>query len=144
MNQDFVDLLQSFVAHDVRFMVVGAYALALHGRPRATGDIDVWVDATAENAARIMSALAEFGAPLSEISQADFAVPGVVYQMGVPPGRIDVLTSLTGITFAEAWPDRVHQTLGDFSVPVIGRESFIRNKRATGRPKDLGDIEDME
>jgi hypothetical protein len=144
MNQDFVDLLQSFIVHEVRFMVVGAYALAVHGRPRATGDIDVWVDATPQNAARVMSALAEFGAPVREISEADFAVPGVVYQMGVPPGRIDVLTGLTGITFAEAWPERVHQVLGDMRVPVLGRAAFIRNKRATGRARDLGDIEDLE
>jgi hypothetical protein len=79
MNQDFVDLLRAFIAADVRFLIVGAYALALHGRPRATGDLDVWVDATPENAARVMRALAEFGAPLAQIVEADFARPGVTY-----------------------------------------------------------------
>jgi hypothetical protein len=144
MNQDFTDLLRAFIAADVRFLIVGAYALAVHGRPRATGDLDVWVDATPDNAHRVMRALAEFGAPLSDISAADFAVPGVTYQIGVPPGRIDILTELTGITFSEAWPDRLRRAFGDVDVDFIGRASFIRNKRATGRAKDLGDIEGLE
>jgi hypothetical protein len=144
MNQDFVDLLRAFVAADVRFLIVGAYALALHGRPRATGDLDVWIEATPDNARRVWSALGEFGAPLAEISEGDFAGFGVVYQIGVPPGRIDILTELTGITFAEAWPGRVRRSFGDIEVDFIGRASFLRNKRATGRAKDLGDIEGME
>ena len=144
MNQDFVDLLRAFVAHDVRFLVVGAYALALHGRPRATGDLDIWVEATPDNAARVMAALAAFGAPMSDIAETDFATPGVVYQIGVPPGRIDILTDLTGITFAEAWPGRLHRPFGDVAVDFIGRDAFIRNKRATGRAKDLVDIDGME
>ncbi len=144
MNQDFVDLLRAFVDADVRFLVVGAYALALHGRPRGTGDLDVWVHATPENAARVMGALAAFGAPLDGVSEQDFFEPGVTYQMGVDPCRIDVLTDLTGLTFAEAWPDRVHHQFGDVDVDYIGRESFIRNKRATGRPKDLVDVAGLE
>jgi hypothetical protein len=144
MNPDFVDLLRAFLAADVRFLVVGAYALALHGRPRATGDLDLWIEPAPENAARVMRALAAFGAPLERISQADLASPGVTYQIGVPPGRIDILTELTGITFDEAWPGRLRRPFGDVEVDFIGRASFIRNKRATGRPKDLGDIEGME
>ena len=144
MNQDFIDLLRVFVAAEVRFLIVGAYALALHGRPRATGDLDVWVEATPENAGRVMRALADFGAPLSEISEADFDRPGVTYKIGVPRGRIDILTELTGLTFSDAWPDRLRRAFGDVEVDFIGRASFIRNKRATGRPKDLGDIEGME
>jgi hypothetical protein len=144
MNQDFVDLLQAFVAHDVRFLIVGAYALALHGRPRATGDLDVWVDPTTDNAPRVMRALAAFGAPLGDISETDFSRPGVVVQLGVPPGRVDILTDLTGLTFEEAWPGRLRHAFGDVPVNFIGRNSFIRNKRATGRAKDLGDIEGME
>jgi hypothetical protein len=143
MNPDFVDLLRAFVAADVHFLIVGAYALALHGRPRATGDLDVWVDATPENAARVMRALADFGAPLRDISEDDFSREGVTYQMGVPPARIDLLTELTGLTFAEAWPERMRRFFGDLEVDFIGRAAFIRNKRATGRPKDLGDIEGM-
>jgi hypothetical protein len=144
MNQDFVDLLRAFVAHDVRFLIVGAYALAVHGRPRATGDLDVWVDATPSNAPNIMRALAAFGAPMAQISEADFSEPGVVYQIGVPPGRIDILTTLTGLTFEEAWQGRVRHDVGGVQTDFIGRAAFIKNKRATGRPKDLGDIEGME
>ena len=143
MNQDFVDLLRAFVDHDVRFLVVGAYALGVHGRPRATGDLDVWIDATPPNAARVMVALAEFGAPLADITAADFARPGIVFQMGLPPGRIDVLTELTGVAFADAWPGRVRAPFGPVEVDVIGREAFISNKRATGRAKDLGDVESL-
>jgi hypothetical protein len=143
MNQDFVDLLRAFVAHDVRFLIVGAYALALHGRPRATGDLDVWIDPTPENAPRILRALASFGAPLDQVSEADFTTPGVVFQIGVPPVRIDILTALTGLTFDEAWPGRVREAIGDVAVDFIGVEAFVKNKRATGRAKDLGDIEGM-
>jgi hypothetical protein len=143
MNPDFVDLLRTFIAADVRFLVVGAYALAHHGRPRATGDLDVWVDPTPVNAPRVVRALAGFGAPMADIAESDFARPGVVFQMGVPPGRIDILTELTGLAFDEAWPGREAGTFGDVTVDFIGREAFIRNKRATGRAKDLGDIEGL-
>ena len=143
MNPDFVDLLRAFVAADVRFLIVGAYALALHGRPRATGDLDVWVEATPANAVKVMQALASFGAPLADVSTDDFSRPGVTYQIGVAPGRIDILTELTGLSFAEAWPDRMRRPFGEIDVDFIGRAAFIHNKRATGRPKDLGDIEGM-
>ncbi|HEY6358324.1 MAG TPA: hypothetical protein VIX35_08760 [Vicinamibacterales bacterium] len=144
MNPDFVDLLRAFVAADVRFLVVGAYALAVHGRPRATGDLDVWVDPTPDNASRVMQALRAFGAPVAEITEADFSHAGVTYQIGVAPGRIDLLTDLTGLTFEEAWPGRVRGSFADGDVDVIGRQAFVRNKRATGRAKDLGDIEGLE
>ena len=144
MNEDFVDLLRAFVDHDVRFMVVGAYALAIHGRPRATGDLDIWIQPSTDNAARVMRALAAFGAPLDQITESDFASPGVTYQLGVAPGRIDILTDLTGLTFDEAWPGRITRPFGEVPVAVIGLAEFIRNKRATGRAKDLGDIEGLE
>jgi len=143
MNQDFVDLLRAFNVHDVRYLIVGAYALGVHGRPRATGDLDVWIDATPENAPRVMRALAEFGAPLTDVRETDFATPAIVFQMGLPPDRIDILTQLTGLTFAEAWPDRVESAFGPVPALFIGREAFIRNKRATGRSKDLGDVESL-
>jgi hypothetical protein len=141
MHPDFVDLLRAFVDHDVRFMVVGAYALGVHGRPRATGDLDVWVDATAENATRVMEALRQSGAPTDQLTTADLSRPGIVFQMGLPPVRIDVLTELSGVTFAEAWPGRALARFGDIEVDVIGREAFVKNKRATGRARDLGDVE---
>lgn len=143
MNEDFVELLRAFAAADVRFLIVGAYALALHGRPRATGDLDIWVEPSAENAARVMRALAAFGVPLTEITEADFARPGVVYQIGVPPGRVDILTELTGVSFADAWPDRLRRPFGNIDADFIGRDAFLRNKRALGRPKDLGDIDGL-
>jgi hypothetical protein len=144
VNPDFVDLLRAFVAADVRFLIVGAYALALHGRPRATGDLDIWVDPTPANASKIMQALVAFGAPVSEISAADFSAPGIVYQIGISPGRIDILTELTGLAFDAAWADRLHRPFGEIDVDFIGRDAFLRNKRATGRPKDLGDIDGLE
>jgi hypothetical protein len=143
MNPDFVDLLQAFAAADVRCLIVGAYALAHHGRPRATGDLDIWIDATPLNAPRVMRGLAAFGAPTEDITALDFARPGIVFQIGVPPGRIDILTTLTGLTFDEAWATRDRGQFGDLTVDFIGREAFIRNKRATGRPKDLGDLEGL-
>jgi hypothetical protein len=144
MNPDFLDLLRAFSAADVRFLIVGAYALAVHGRPRATGDLDVWVDATPQNAERVIHALAAFGAPLNDLSAADFAQPGAVFQIGVPPGRVDILTELTGLTFADAWPRRLRRPFGEVEVDFIDRASFLLNKRATGRLKDLADIEGME
>jgi hypothetical protein len=143
MNQDFVDLLRSFAAADVHFLIVGAYALAHHGRPRATGDLDVWVEAIPDNASRVIEALRSFGAPLSGVTASDFSRPGIVFQIGVPPGRIDILTELTGLTFAEAWPDRASGRFGDLTVDFLGRDGFIRNKRATGRTRDLADIEGL-
>jgi hypothetical protein len=144
MNPDFVDLLRAFNDAEVRFMIVGAYALAVHGRPRATADLDIWIDATPDNASRVMQGLAAFGAPLGEIAESDFAQPGVVYQMGVPPGRIDILTELTGLTFEQAWPARIRRPFGELEIDFIDRASFLRNKRATGRLRDLSDIEGME
>jgi len=143
MNQDFLDLLRALSAHEVRFLIVGAYALAVHGRPRATGDLDIWVDPTPDNARRVVAALAEFGAPLAEVTEGDFSRPGIVYQMRLPPYRIDMLTELTGLTFVEAWPDRVRAPFAEIEADYIGRDAFIRNKRATGRAKDLGDIEGL-
>ena len=144
MNPDFVDLLRTFVDHEVRFLVVGAYALGVHGRPRATGDLDIWVEASPQNAPRVMGALAEFGAPLDAVSEDDFAREGIVFQMGLPPVRIDVLTTLSGLAFVDAWPTRIQAPFGPVDVDVIGREAFILNKRATGRLKDLADIESLE
>lgn len=141
MNQDFLDLLRAFIDRDVRFLIVGAYALAVHGRPRATGHLDVWVDATPENAVKVMSALEQFGAPTGQVRTEDFSRPGIVFQMGLPPVRIDVLTELSGLTFHEAWSSRTRAAFGPITADVIGRDAFIKNKRATGRARDLGDVE---
>ena len=143
MNRDFVDLLRAFKDADVRFLVVGAYALAHHGRPRATGDLDVWIEATPVNATRVMRALAAFGAPMQEVDERDFTQPGAVFQMGVVPVRIDILTELTGLQFAETWETRVSGAFGDLTVDFIGRDAFIANKRAVGRTRDISDIEGL-
>lgn len=146
MIADFRDLLSSFVEGGVRFMVVGAHALAAHGVPRVTGDLDVWVEPTPANAARVWSSLVEFGAPLDalDLSESDFATPDKVVQLGLPPYRIDILTSLSGVEFAAVWDGRVEGELFEVPVAFLGREAFIRNKRASGRPKDLADIRALE
>lgn len=141
---DFRDLLRAFVDHDVRFLVVGAYALAVHGRPRGTGDLDVWIDATPSNGERAHAALRAFGAPLRELTVADLSVPGIIFQIGLPPVRIDILTTITGVRFADAWKRRVRVTFEDMPVAVIGAKDFVINKRAVGRPKDLADVAAIE
>ena len=137
---DALDLLRAFAAREVRYLLVGAHAHAFYGPPRATADLDLFVDPTPENAARIWAALADFGVPLDGIAPEDLAAPGALLQMGEPPWRIDLNTALTGITFAEAWADHPVVRLAGIEVPVIAREALVRNKRATGRPKDLLDL----
>ncbi len=143
MNEDFLDLLRALSAANARFLIVGAYAVSVHAEPRSTGDIDVWVEATPSNASRVYSALTSFGAPLTELTREDLATPGIVFQIGVVPRRIDILTSISGVSFAAAWETRVVTTYGDVPVPVINRDELIRNKIAVGRPKDLLDVETL-
>jgi hypothetical protein len=143
LAQDFADLLRAFIAHDVRFLLIGAYALAVHGRPRATGDLDLWVESTPANARRTLSALRAFGAPLADLREQDLCSPGVVFQIGIAPIRIDILTSATGVDFAGAWERRVEAAFQDVRVPVISKADLIANKRATGRTRDLADLEDL-
>jgi hypothetical protein len=141
LNEDFRDILVQFAEGGVDFLIVGAYALGFHGAPRASGDIDLLVRPTPDNAARVVSALLDFGAPLSahNVSAADFARPGTVYQIGLPPRRIDILTEITGVGFEEAWASRLPATVAGRTVAIIGRDAFLKNKLATGRPKDLAD-----
>ena len=131
---------------DARFLIVGAHALSVLGVPRATVDLDIWIDARPENARRVWAALAAFGAPMESlgISLADFSRPDVIVQFGLPPWRVDIMTSISGVTFDEAWPRRVEGAFDDLQVQYIGRDAFIRNKRATGRNKDLGDIDALD
>lgn len=146
LNVDFLDLLEAFARARVEFLVVGAHALAAHGIPRATGDLDVWVRATPENAVRVVAGLEAFGAPLSAhgVTAADFERLGTVYQMGLPPRRIDVLTQISGVTYEEALAGRVAVSIGGRSVFFLGREAMLRNKRAAGRPKDIVDADLLE
>ena len=140
MNSDFRDLLAEFNAHSVEFLVVGAHALAAHGLVRATRDLDVWVNPTSENASRVLEALEAFGAPLHDLTVEDISSPGTVFQIGVAPIRIDVLTEIEGVTFPEAWADRLEITFEDQSVGVLSREHIIENKNAVGRDQDLVDV----
>ncbi len=132
MNPDFLDILSAFSEERVEFLVVGAYALAVHGLPRATGDIDLWVRPTRDNARRVRAA------------EQDLVTRGTVFQIGVAPRRIDVLTSIDGVEFDEAWAARTMTRVGGVDIPVIGRAELIRNKKATGRAKDLADAAWLE
>lgn len=141
MNEDFLDLLSALCAADARFLVVGAYAVGVHGRPRATKDLDVWIEPSRENAARVMRALRQFGAPLMDLTEDDLATPGVGFMMGLPPRRIDLLTQVSGVEFADAWARRIEVTFGEgLRCPVISLEDLVANKRAADRPQDRADV----
>lgn len=144
MNPDFVDLLRAFSDHRVEALVVGAHALAAHGHVRATKDLDVWIRPSTENADRAFSALAAFGAPLTDLTTTDLATPGTVFQIGVDPVRIDVITEIDGVTFDEAWAERVTANFGGVPAHVLSRRLLIQNKRASGRLQDLADVERLE
>jgi hypothetical protein len=124
----------------VDFIIVGAYALAAHGYPRATGDIDIWVNNSPDNAVRVMNALAKFGAPLNNLSEQDFIATDVVVQIGVQPCRIDITTGIDGIKFNEAWKSKVAIKVDGMEVYVPSKSDLLKNKIASGRDKDLGDI----
>lgn len=144
LSADWIELLRGLNDASVKFLVVGAHALGIHGEPRATGDLDIWVEREGGNAERLFRALAAFGAPLGDVSIADLQADDMVFSFGAPPGRVDVLTDISGVTFSEAWRGRVQGRLGGVPVSFIGREEFLKNKRAAGRPKDLADVESVE
>jgi len=144
VNPDFRDLFAEFNAHRVEFLVVGAHALAVHGHVRATRVLDVCVRPEPENARRVLHALASFGAPTRELNAGDLGRPGLVFQIGVPPVRIDIITSISGVEFEEAWNARVVTRFSDQEVGALSREHLIRNKRASGRTQDLADLEALE
>ncbi len=125
----------------VRYLVIGGFALAHYGRPRYTKDLDIFIDRTAENARRVFKALARFGAQLAGMSHRDFADADVVFQIGVEPLRVDILTDISAVDFADAWARREESAYGDVPVSIIGKSDYIENKRASGRPGDLRDVE---
>lgn len=137
LNSDFRDIVSAFCAAKVEFMLVGAYAVAAHGLPRATGYIDLWVECSQDNAERIWSALSQFGAPLESLSKQDFLNQDTVVQLGVAPRRIDILTQLTGVDYSEAKPDRIVIDLEGITVPVIGLTHLLQNKAADLRTKRM-------
>jgi len=138
---DFKELLALFDDHRVSYMIVGGYALAFHGAPRFTGDLDIFVKPDRENAQRIVAALDAFGFASLRLTASDFELPDQVIQLGVSPVRIDLITSITGVSWDEALAGRVPSTYGDVPVYYIGREQFVLNKRATGRKRDIADLE---
>jgi hypothetical protein len=138
---DFVDLLREFNAADVKYLIVGAHAFAVHGRARATKDLDVWIEPSKHNSERAYAALGRFGAPLDSLRSEDLTDPDTVFQIGVAPLRIDILTAIDGVTFEEAWSERVAIDYGGQQITVLGRESFLRNKDAVGRPQDVADAD---
>jgi hypothetical protein len=144
MNRDFVEMLAALSDAEADYLVVGAHALAAHGIPRATGDLEIWIRPSVDNARRVWGALERFGAPLDELKPDDLSSPDMVFQIGVSPNRIDLLTSITAVSFEEAWKGRIHVRVGGRNVPTIGREDFLRNKCAVGRPRDLADVADIE
>ena len=146
VTDDWFDFIVALLDAKVRFLVVGAHALAAHGVPRATQDLVVWIDPTLENAHCVWEALDRFGAPADAlgITLDDFVSPNRVVQFGVPPNRVDILTAISGVPrFAPAWDDRIEQTVRGRAVPFLGRTAFLANKRASGRHKDLADIESL-
>ena len=144
IQPDFRDLFALLNEHKVEYLIVGGYALAFHGAPRYTGDIDVLVRPHPENAQRIIKALAAFGFQFPNLTVEDFADPDKVVQLGVPPVRVDLITSITGVSWDEATATKEPGTFGDVPVYYIGRKQYIANKRATGRKKDLADIEALD
>jgi hypothetical protein len=143
-HPDFKDLLALLNEHKVEYIIVGAYALAFHGAPRFTGDIDIYVNPEKENANRIVSALAAFGFGTLGLTSEDFQKPDQVVQLGVPPVRIDLITSITGVSWDQASAGKISGNYGDIPVSFLGRAQYIANKKATGRARDLADIEALE
>ncbi len=144
LNKDYKEMLQCLSEEDVEFLLVGAYAVAAYGYPRATKDIDIFVHAEPRNASNLLKALARFGAPLAGVSEADFSTEGIVFQIGNDPRRIDILTRISGVDFQRAYERRKTISLEGLSIPVISVEDLVANKRATGRMQDLADVERLE
>lgn len=144
LNPDFRDLLSAFIDANVEFLVVGGYAMAVHRLPRATKDLDLWVKPSADNASRVLKALDVFGAPRHGLTETDLQTAGTIYQVGVPPNRVDLITVVDGVRFEDAWRDRASVEIEGLTIPVIGRVQLILNKRTVGRPQDLLDADLLE
>ncbi|MFB3925054.1 MAG: hypothetical protein ACE14T_03290 [Syntrophales bacterium] len=141
VQRDFEDLFALLNAHKVDYIIIGAYALAYHGAPRYTGDIDILVRPDEKNAGRILDALKEFGFDSLGLSPDDFSIPGQVVQLGTAPVRVDIVTSITGVPWEEAYKGRAEGPYGKIKVYYLGKDQFISNKRALGRKKDMADLE---
>lgn len=136
--REFIELLNS---HEVRYLIVGGYAVAYHGYPRLTGDIDFFVEVSEGNARKLEAVLIDFGFAELGLTASDFLTPGQIIQLGYPPHRIDIVTALSGVEFAEAWKERTAGELGGVPAKFIGKKALLANKAASGRPKDLADLD---
>jgi hypothetical protein len=143
-SPEYKELLSLFERFKVRYLVVGGYAVMKYAEPRFTKDLDLWVSTNGENAKAVFAALKEFGAPLTELTEADFTEPGYFYQMGMPPLRVDVMMSIPGVEFESAWSRRVMVEAAGLAIPFISKEDLIIAKNASGRPQDLIDVENLE
>jgi len=143
-NSDYKELLSIFRKRQVNYLIVGGYAMMLYTEPRYTKDLDLWVEASEQNAVKVFDALAEFGAPLAGLTCGDFAREGFFYQLGRPPARVDILMSVNGLSFAEAWPNRYESPFGGETAWFIARQDLVKNKLATGRHIDLHDAEQLK
>ncbi|HLA12940.1 MAG TPA: hypothetical protein VJ023_20310 [Pyrinomonadaceae bacterium] len=144
MNPDFKELLLAFNAHHVDYLVVGAHALAAHGHVRATKDLDLWVRPDQENAQKVLTALSDYGAPAGDLTADDLSKKGTIFQIGIPPLRIDIITNIDGVEFAEAWSERLETGFAGITAFVISRTHLIKNKRTAGRLQDLADVAELE
>ena len=143
-NPDFSDMLAALSDEGAIYLIVGAHAVMHYTEPRYTKDLDLWVRPDPENAERVFRALSRFGAPLSGVSPVDFATPGTIFQMGLPPNRIDVITSIGGVEFDEAWASRRATSYGQQATQIPSAEILVRNKRSVGRAQDLVDAEALD
>jgi predicted nucleotidyltransferase len=141
VNSDFSDLLRIFNANNVKYLIIGGYAVIHYAEPRYTKDLEVWISADKDNATAVYKALKEFGAPLAGPTEADFAEEGYFYQMGRPPMRVDILMGIPGLEFEKAWQNRVEVNFDGLTVKFISREDLIASKKASGRPQDLIDVD---
>ncbi len=144
LNADYKDMLQALADEKVEFLLIGAYALAAHGYPRATMDIDIWVIPSPANAEAVLRAIQRFGAPLHDLSKQDLEQDGTVFQIGVAPRRIDIITSASGIRFEETFARSLRVDIDGLELHIPSIDDLISNKRATGRTKDLADVEALE
>ena len=144
LNEDYKEMLQLLLDNKVKFLVVGAYAMGAYGYPRATGDFDIWIETSCENAKRVYNCLAQFGAPLAEITEETFCQEDVVFQIGVAPRRIDIITKIDGVEFDKAYVEREEIEIEGISIPFISKENLIKNKLSTGRDKDKLDAKYLQ
>lgn len=143
-SKDFSEFVELLIKHEVEYLVVGGYAVGIHGHPRYTGDLDIWLNISDENAQRILTVVNEFGFSSYKLSVADFTNEGNVIQLGYPPLRIDLLNQIDGVTFSECYKNKKEVTIDNFTINFISYKDLLKNKRASNRPQDIGDLDNLQ